>query len=110
METTTENFNARREIENAIRQEARRLWDDIIHVAETKGVEQIAELLACEIPSIGRKRVTSRSTSVVSNLLDDLKDGIIINAYTVLGAPIYKEYNRVIDSLKHAAASHVASL
>ena len=110
METTPENFNARHEITNALKQEARRHWDDIIDVAETRGVHLIKMILSDTMHAIGRKRLTSRSTSTICNLLDDLKDTIVVDAYSTFTRREDQTDEQIIASLKVAAAHSIASL
>jgi hypothetical protein len=109
METTTENFNARSTISNALQQEARRHWDDIIDVAETRGVHLIKMILSDTMHAIGRKRITSRSTSTICNLLDDLKDTIVVGAYTTITRCEGETDEYIIEELKVAASHSIAS-
>lgn len=81
VDTEISTFNARLCIEGALQLEARRLWNDIIAADAEHGTEWTRMILHDEMNKVARKRITSRSTSVISNMLEDLYGSVCMAAY-----------------------------
>lgn len=108
-DTEISTFNARSAIETALGNEARRLWNDIIKADAEHGTEWTRMILTDQMHTVARKRITSRSTSVISNMLEDLYGAVCMAAYAKVIEPL-RSNETMTDRLLHAATRFIADL
>jgi uncharacterized protein (DUF2164 family) len=79
---TTDLHTARTEIEAVLSAAATYQWEEIAASIEEHGAEATMDFLKGYLaPHYATQRLSSRSTSMISNLLDDMKYGIYTSAY-----------------------------
>lgn len=104
-QTDTTTFNARTVIADALREETERLWADVLEAAEQHGIDWTMLILRDNISIIALKRTTSRSTCIISNMLEDLKDMVNIRAFAALDKAADDDEDKMLN-LKAAARAH----
>ena len=84
-DTKIDLHTARKAIESVIADAALTQWEEIAQSVEEHGPEMTIDFLKGYVaPHFRHHRITSRSTSMVSNLLDDMKFGIYTGAIFVI--------------------------
>ena len=84
-EIRLDSYAARDAIEQIMRDRAAQIWTEITEYADANGYEQTHTLLKEQASrAAGSRRFTSRSTSVISNMLEDLQESVIGAAFFAL--------------------------
>lgn len=97
--TKIDLHSARGAVENVLAEAALTVWEDIAASIEEHGEEQTATYLEGHLaPHFRTQRLSSRSTSTISNLLDDMKFGIYTAAFFVIREEIKANMPRWQDA------------
>jgi hypothetical protein len=84
-EIRLDSYAARDAIETIMRDRAAQIWTEIVEYADENGYAVTHSMLKEQASrAAGSRRFTSRSTSVVSNMLEDLQESVIAAAYFAL--------------------------
>lgn len=91
---------ARKAIEDILTDAALTQWEEIADSIEEHGPHETIEFLKGHVaPHFRHHRISSRSTSLISNLLDDMKFGIYTGAIFVI-----EEETRLVEKFTPADA------
>jgi hypothetical protein len=98
--TPTDLRAARHGMETILADAAMTIWEDIAASIEEHGPQQTIDFLKGHVaPHFRHHRISSRSTSIIDNLLDDMKFGIYTGAIFVI-----EEETRLVEKFTPADA------
>ena len=96
---TMDLYTARKEIEAVIKSAAAQIWTEIFECLHEKGIDATQDLLSRRLETNAScDRLTSRSTSMISNLMDDVQHSVISSAYFALVKAIREADGYALDN------------
>lgn len=110
-DNTINLYDARKVLEATFADAARGIWNEIADAVEEHGPHQTIEFLQADTRTAHLvHRVTSRSTSTISNILDDMKFKIYVAAVFAIteeAAAAEKDADAEGEEIAETVAKHV---